>query len=510
MPLPAAVAFGKHGSLMKEHWVLYLLLTLCFLIASTAYLRAAPAAEKPLLLPRSGALEEDGNVRNFGAVGDGKTDDTTAIQHAVDDSRAGRVIFPRGDFRITKTIEIKLSARGPTALSGLGGVGRVTMAGAGPAFRFVGTHPGSADPASFRAGVLDRERMPQVEQLEIVGAHPEADGIEFFQVMQPTLAGVLIRDARHGVHFVTRNRNALLTGCHIYNCRGVGVFFDRVNLHQAIISGCHISYCLGGGIKVLGSEIRNLQITGNDIEYNFDLKAKASADVWIDVTEGSVREGTIVANTIQAKPSPGGANIRFLGSPAQKDVGLWSITGNLISSQNVNVHLQNARGVVLSGNTIFSGHERSIVLEGCRHIVVAQQSLDRNPDYKGEIAGGVTVSDCDGVILNALQLSVAESGSAAAGGAIEVLNSRETSITGCQVFEPKFRGIFVRDSRNTRVSDCTVMERDGPARMLAAIEVVGKSAGTVIQNNHVGQGTRGGIIPPGDPAVNTGNQPAQK
>ena len=111
MPLPAAVAFGKHGSLMKEHWVLYLLLTLCFLIASTAYLRAAPAAEKPLLLPRSGALEEDGNVRNFGAVGDGKTDDTTAIQHAVDDSRAGRVIFPRGDFRITKTIEIKLGAR---------------------------------------------------------------------------------------------------------------------------------------------------------------------------------------------------------------------------------------------------------------------------------------------------------------------------------------------------------------------------------------------------------------
>ncbi len=498
---------------MKDHWVLHLLLTLCFLLAAAAYLRAAAPRENPQpAAPPApiGTSGDDGNVRRFGAVGDGKTDDTAAIQRAVDESRAGRLEFPRGDFRITRTIELKLGARGPTALSGQGGVGRVTMAGPGPAFRITGTHTGSADPASFKGGVWERERMPVVQDLEIVGAHPEADGIEFYQVMQPTLAGVFIREVRHGVHLVTRNRNVLLTGCHIYNCRGVGVFFDRVNLHQAIISGCHISYCKGGGIKVADSEIRNLQITGNDIEYNYDLEAKASADIWIDVTSGTVREGTIVSNTIQAKPSPGGANIRFTGSPAQKDAGLWSITGNLISSQNVNVHLENCRGIVLSGNSIFSGHERSLLFEGCRHLVVAQQSLDRNPDYKGVITGGITLRDCDGIILNALQMSGTEAGAAEAGGAIEVLNSREISLTGCQIFEPKFRGVYVRDSRNTKISDCTIMERDGPARMLAAVEIAGKSPGTVVQNNQLGQGTKGGIIGVGEGVVDVGNQPVKR
>ena len=35
-----------------------------------------------------------------------------------------------------------------------------------------------------------------------------------------------------------------------------------------IIAGSHISYCRLGGVRIQGGEIRNLQITGNDIEYN--------------------------------------------------------------------------------------------------------------------------------------------------------------------------------------------------------------------------------------------------
>src|SRR5207249_2392796 len=204
-------------------------------------------------------------------------------------------------------------------------VGRVVMAGPGPAFRFVGTHTGSADPASFKPGVWETERMPTVDGLEIVGAHAEADGVEFVRVMQPTLSRVCIREVRHAIRLTERDRNLLIDACHIYNCRGVGVFLDRVNLHQAIVSASHISYCKGGGIKVVGSEIRNLQIVGNDIEYNYDLTAKESADVWIDSTAGSVREGTIVGNTIQAKISAGGANVRLLGPANVNLVSMWTI-----------------------------------------------------------------------------------------------------------------------------------------------------------------------------------------
>lgn len=445
------------------------------------------------------------SVRNFGAKGDGSTDDTTAIEHAI--AKCDGVLeFPRGDFRIHRTIEIKVSETGRIALSGMTGVGRVTMTGPGPAFRFVGTHTKNADPTSFAPGVLDKERMPMVEGLEIVGAHEEADGIEFVRMMQPTLIGVLIREVRHGVRLWERDRNVLLDSCHIYNCRGVGVFFDHVNLHQAIIHGCHISYCKAGGIKVIDSEIRNLHITGNDIEYNFDLNAKESADIWIESGAGGVREGSIVSNTIQAKISPGGANVRFSGPTDVNKISMWTVTGNHISNQEVNIHLKNCRGMVLTGNSIALSQKRSILIEGCGHIVVGPTSLDHNPDYGKETIDGVTLRDSEGCTLNGLLVGGARAGSEKEGGALEVVNCRETSIVGCQVFEPKHRGIFVADSRNTRVSDCTIMDRTGNGSMQSAIEVTGKSPGTLIRGNIVGKGKQGDILAAG--AVVEGNHPA--
>src|SRR5690606_34291539 len=127
-------------------------------------------------------------------------------------------------------------------------------------------------------------------------------------------------------HFTSRNRNVLIDGCHVYNTSGIGIYLDKVNIHQMIISDSHISYCKKGGIRVDESEIRDFQITGNDIEYNCDPEGIAAADIWIDCSRGgSVREGTISGNTIQAIPSPGGANVRFTGlSGNPNKIGLWN------------------------------------------------------------------------------------------------------------------------------------------------------------------------------------------
>ena len=453
------------------------------------------------------------DVREFGAVGDGQIDDTGAIQRAIAESPDGTIEFPRGEYRITQTIEIELAADDRISLSGLGGVGRVVMAGAGPAFRFIGTHTGTAGPSGFSPKVWQRERMPQVDGLEIVGDHPEADGIEFVRVMQPTLHGVLIREVRHGVRLATRNRNLLIDACHIYNNRGVGVFFDHVNLHQAIIQGSHISYNKGGGIKIVGGEIRNFQVTGNDIEYNYDSDADESADIWFDIRQGSVAEGTIVSNTIQARPSPGGANIRFLGPerPEQQTrMGLWSITGNLIGSQTVNLDLKNCRGIAITGNHIYTGKERTMVVENSRHIVIGQNSLDQSHNAGRDFTNGITLRDCDGIVLSGLILDRAASGSAEAGGAIEIVDCRETTITDCQIFEPSLRGIFVADSRNTRIADNIIMQRDkGEAeQMLSAIEVTGSSRNAVISGNIVGQGRNGDIVVAPGTAVVGENPPA--
>ena len=63
------------------------------------------------------------NVKDFGAVGDGKADDTAALQKAFDraDASACRIVLPPGVFRITKTLRLeKTNGRGVT-ITGQGG-----------------------------------------------------------------------------------------------------------------------------------------------------------------------------------------------------------------------------------------------------------------------------------------------------------------------------------------------------------------------------------------------------
>jgi hypothetical protein len=79
------------------------------------------------------------DVRDFGAVGDGVADDTAAIHHALADGD-GLVVFPRGEYRITRTIEIDLDRTRRTGIDGSGGTARIVMTGAGPALSIVGRH----------------------------------------------------------------------------------------------------------------------------------------------------------------------------------------------------------------------------------------------------------------------------------------------------------------------------------------------------------------------------------
>lgn len=105
------------------------------------------------------------NVKDFGARGDGTNNDTEAISRAIMES-GGMVHIPNGRYRITETIEVPLSETGRISICGNTGTGTVVMEGAGPAFRFVGTHHGSANPGSVGENVWRRERMPLVENLE--------------------------------------------------------------------------------------------------------------------------------------------------------------------------------------------------------------------------------------------------------------------------------------------------------------------------------------------------------
>ncbi len=441
------------------------------------------------------------NVRDFGASGDGIADDTEAIRAAVAGSAHGMVVFPGGTYRITSTIHVDLSENGLLGISGYGGTARIMMEGPGPAFRITGSHHGTASPASVTGQVWEKERMPVVQALEITGKHPEAAGLEIKYTHMAIINSVLIRNVHHGIHLRSRNRNVIITDSHIYNCNGVGIYLDSVNLHQIIISNSHISYNLLGGIKVTNSEIRNIQITGNDIEYNCAPRGSAeeveSADIWFDCSMGgSIREGTITSNTIQALPTHGGANIRFTGyGDSNEKIGLLSITGNHISSQMINIHLDNTHGISITGNTFIRGYEHNVIMENSRNIVLGTNVFDHNRDYatgRAEYApGGITISNCDNIIMTDNIIDGVDNDP---GGVITINESRNVSLRGNHISNPKHTGVQINSSKNILVSGCRIYETSPDPVMMNSIELNGDCEGTVLRHNIIMSGKKGDII----------------
>lgn len=438
-----------------------------------------------LLAPASIAAD----VRTAGAKGDGIADDTAAIQQAA--SGGGDVIFPTGTYRLTRTVTIDLERTGFVALIA-DGTSRVVMAGAGPAFEFIGTHGGSADPAQFKPNVWERQRTPRVHALEIVGAHPDADGIAARGTMQLTVSQVVVRKARHAIRLYERNRNVLITDCHLYHNRGIGVFYDAVNLHQSNINGSHISYNGGGGVVVRGGNVRNIHIGNCDIESNMAAKGPPTANVLLDCTGGSVGEVAITGCTIQHNDKgPDSANIRVLGrgeNPATTrtpvtytNEGHITITGNVLSDVQVNIDLKDARGVTITGNTFWMGFQHDLRVENSSHVVVGPNNFDRNPRYEGQARGargGIVFRGSRDCILTGLQVS----GVRQHESAVLVQDCVRMNLSDGSILDSDGIGLALRNTSLSRV-DGWMIRDDRPEPNRAAALVVAGGQGNLIADN---------------------------
>jgi hypothetical protein len=423
-------------------------------------------------------------VLDFGAAGDGKTDDTAAIQELID-AKAGSIRFPAGSYRITKPLVVDLEKVGYTSIVADGSA-RLIMAGSGPAIRIVGTHlSGSADPQTVKPQVWERERMPVVEGLGIEGEHPEADGVEAKGTFQLTLRGVHIRKCRNGVRLVERNRNVLIDGCHIYENSGVGVLYDHVDLHQSNISASHISYCRGGGVVVRGGNVRNIHIAGCDIEANMGREAPPAANVLLDCADGSVAEVAITGCTLQhSKEAPGSANIRILGrgfmdrrgQRMEFNCGNVTIGDNVLSDVQTNIHLVGVRGVTVTGNTFWQGYQHNLLVEDSLQVVVGANMMERNPlyGYTSEGRDAVLFKGCRDCTVQGLHLHhVIES---EAGLILE--KCERMHVTGCTILDCAPVGLLLKDCTKSRVRDNFVHD-ERPNSTAVPIQVLGGSGNDV-------------------------------
>jgi parallel beta-helix repeat protein len=441
----------------------------------TPYGLLALAADPP-------AAESHGSspaVRDFGTVADGHADDTAAIQKAVD-TGCGDIRFTRGVYRITKPIIVNLNQVGPASLIG-SGTARIVMAGPGPAIKLLGTHTGTADPPTVKPEVLDRQRMPTIDGLEIVGAHPEAVGIEADGTMQLIVTRVNVRRCLHGIHLVGRNRNVIVSDCHLYHNGGVGLYLDNVNLHQINVAGCHVSYNAGGGIVSRAGNVRNLQVAGCDIEANVSGKTP-TANVLIDCTGSpdGAAEVAVTGCTLQHNCSPGSANLRFVGGgKSGRRWGHLTLANNILSDVQVNVDIQQARGVVIVGNTLGKAAKYDLRIVDSSSVVVGPNCLDRNPNYQEDAAdGGVLLQNCQDMTLSGLHVTQVRRQPAG----LTLDNCCRVNLTGCTILDCDNAGILLKGVSDSRVSGCLIQNKVATGQPWTAIKSEGGN-GNVIEGS---------------------------
>lgn len=396
-------------------------------------------------------------------------DSTNALRERINANR-GSLRLRTKLLRITETLEIDLTKHHAASVTAVAGV-TIVMDGPGPAFRFVGSHRGTAGPKTFKPATWN-ERMPLISGFEILGNHEQADGIELIRTVAPVVAAISIRNCRHGVHLVERNRNVVLSDCHVYGNAGVGVYLDDVNLHQINVSNCHISYNRAGGIVVRDGNVRNLQVSGCDIEANMpaDETATNTANILIDVSGSpgdrgkSIAEIAITGCTIQHSANysgaedrtvaPGGSNIRLAGKEIYP-IDSVTITGNVLSDTTTNIIVDYAHDIAISANTFFApkpanlrvSHSQRVVVSGntfnprqfvrpgmivfkdCSDCLLSNSTLHQFDTSEGAVA----LERCSGFTLNALLLSDCGSG-------IVLRNCKDTTIANCRVTRTKQEG----------------------------------------------------------------------
>jgi hypothetical protein len=373
----------------------------------------------------------------------------------------GTLLLEPGAHRITGTLEVVLSGKHSALIRPATGSATLIMDGPGPAIRLVGSHEGSASPKSFKVETF-HERMPVIEGIEIVGNHPEADGIELVRTFEAIVSKVAVRWCRDGIRLFERNRNVTISDVNLYENRGIGLHLDDVNLHQIDVANSHISYNRGGGIVVRDGNVRNLQITGCDIESNMpdDDSPTQTANILLDVSGSaddkarSIAEVAITGCTIQHSSNysgkefkelaPGGANIRFLGKEIAP-IDSVTITGNVLSDVSLNVDLRDCTDITFTGNVLFAPNPDNLHVIRGKRVVVNGNTF--NP-REFERPGRIIFEECQDCIFsnNTLRALLAPEGS------LFVKNSQRLALNGNLLTESK-GGVKLEGSSDIVVKD---------------------------------------------------------
>jgi len=298
-----------------------------------------PAGTGAVARTVQGKLRESVSVKDFGAVGDGVTDDTAAIQAALNSLTTGGVVnLPVGTFIVSAQLDFLYSG---ITLRGSGQIGHTTVEGA---TQIVGTHLtgsviriwkpncGLEDLVITSAAGRYAAALSDNYGVRVEGADVLATG----RTDKPTIKNVRItRQPSHGLLLIGTCVNGLLERVNVDNCDGHGIVVNsgritsrtaanRLRPGQMMLVCCAVSRT-GGHSLLVGDALCNTQAA---LEYPYRVQAY-NFESFYNAQDAAVRIQNVAAYIV-------GENCSFNGSAfSGQDAGGSDVrTGMLLCGPN--------------------------------------------------------------------------------------------------------------------------------------------------------------------------------
>jgi len=361
------------------------------------------------------------NVRNYGAKGDGQTDDLSAIlaaRDAVNAAGGGVLFFPRGTFVVSGVIEL---GAGTTALGA--GAGSVLQAKAGAAafnmllFR-------NSDGVRVVDLVLDGNRAkttaptdPDNENLGCgllglpVGKGQTGLSVRNVVVRDHHGSGIRINGPSNSDDPYQLNANEVeVAGCQVRSCGSRGIILTHTT--RARVAGNVVTSCTAAGIQVIVS--RAAVIDGNVIEKtlqkpgtnnghgiavanSFDyvivnnvasdnerwgINASGGVGLWPPLHPMSQRY--VVANNVCRGNAVGGITIDPTTGdhPELIQDSFATVASNVcVLNQGPGIHTTHAGYLTVRGNICDGNKGAGVAITSSRHAVVADNVVTGNAGY---------------------------------------------------------------------------------------------------------------------------------
>lgn len=321
------------------------------------------------------------SVKDFGAVGDGVADDTSAFQAAIDSKKS--LYIPDGVYLISSTLTI--TATDSLCIAG-NNFGHVNDQTAGSVIKFTG----SASPAiRVQGGAIGAK----ISGLFLDIQDSSSDGFDFGGAWYLKLQDCVVRNARYGVylHYDTPDYFsgvAELTSCYFSKCTN-GIKTSKVDINVVKVDNCTFFDGVNGvliGDSGSASSVRNFIVRDSLFEANTGYD--------VGVVAGGAQQLLVDGNYFEENTASALARVYVTDDVLSPRSSAVSITNNTFSKDTTGdlVFLSGVSGVLVKQNwSAFGG------IGFVRAINIDNYEIDRCSTVSG-------AEHCNVVIDNVLQV----------------------------------------------------------------------------------------------------------